>query len=220
MPARLVRLDGEAVRRPAGRPCDRGGRAEDLRELGPRRGRTSRGPPRGSMRGRRSCQSTWSQAWTPHSCPAASRLAHPGDGLLPRPDVGRGEERPVEHRPQAVGGRGRGAQHLLHEAARGRPASRPSPSSRGRARRRTWRARRAARGGRGGAGPPRPSRGGVDVDLQGEARRGDATPRASSARRGRSRASSSRPVGKSVVGSQPRHSFAFRIDGTRVMMSW
>ena len=48
--------------------------------------------------------------------PRGRGLAHPGDGLLPAADVGRREERPVEHRAKAVRRRRAGGEDLLHEA--------------------------------------------------------------------------------------------------------
>jgi len=48
--------------------------------------------------------------------PRSRRLAHSRDGLAPAANVGRGEERPVEHRAKTVRRRGTGGEDFLHEA--------------------------------------------------------------------------------------------------------
>ena len=103
--------------------------------------------------------------------PRRGRLAHPEDGVLPRPDVGRREERPVEHRPDSVGRGRRGAQHLLHEAAPEDPLH-GLPGRVGPEREEERGARAVPREEVEEAGNPldRPAER-VDVDLQGEARR-------------------------------------------------
>jgi hypothetical protein len=68
------------------------------------------------MRGRLSCQSMWSHAWMPTACPAFAASRMRATVSLRPADVGRGEQRPVEHRLQPVGRRGARGEDLLHEA--------------------------------------------------------------------------------------------------------
>ncbi len=198
--ARFVGFYGKAVRRPPGRSRHFRRPAEDvgepLRRPAERREDLARIHPR--------------QPVVPVDVvpgvdaalvPRRGHLAHPEDGVLARADVGRRQERSVEHRPDSVGRGRRGAHHLLHEAAP-EDALHRLPGRVGSEREEKRGARAVAGEEVEEAGNPldRPSKR-VDVDLQGEARRQDATPRASSARRGRSRASSSGPSGNRSTAS-------------------
>ncbi len=104
-PARLVGFHGEAAGRPARRPRHLGRAAEDLGE--PLRGATERFVDLRPVHLRQPVVPVDVVPGVDAALvPRRGRLAHPRDGVLAFPDVGRGEERPVEHRPDSVGRRG------------------------------------------------------------------------------------------------------------------
>ena len=113
---RFLHLDGKRRRRPARSRLEpsRASRRSRQSARAPSRRRSSISAL--VIFGRRSCQSTWSHAWMPTACPAAAASRIRATVSLPPADVGRGEERPVEHRAKAVGRRRARREDLPDEA--------------------------------------------------------------------------------------------------------